>query len=100
MRNFKNRRLLSLLCALYETVHSDWGTLQAKLEATEHARTLFAAEQTKYESGSILENKLKEARDSLEKAFSEERSARLQLFQDYHAYDNAVQHGILNQEGA
>ncbi len=86
--------------ALYETVQADWGTLQAKLEATEHARTLFAAERTKHERGLISENKLKEARDSLEAAFSEERSARLQLFQDYHAYENAVQHGILDQGGA
>jgi len=86
--------------ALYKTVQSDLGTLQAKIEATDHERTLFAAEQTKYGRGLISENKLKEARDSLEKAFSEEKSARLQLFQDYHAYDNAVQHGILNQGGA
>jgi len=86
--------------ALYETVQADWGTLQAKIEATEHARTLYASAQAKYGRGLISENRLKEALDELETAFSEEKSARLQLFQDYHAYDNAVRHGILNQGGA
>ncbi len=85
---------------LYDTVQSDRGTVQAKSAAVAHARNLLAAAQTKYGLGLISGNALEEARDDFNTALSEEKSAQLQLFRDCHAYDNAVQHGILDQGGA
>lgn len=85
--------------ALYRTINDDRTTVQNKTEAVAYAETVLQSEKTRFDRGLISKNKLAEALDNLTAAQSELEGARLKLFQDYHAYQNAVNHGILNQGG-
>ena len=85
---------------LYRTIQDDRTALQSKLEAAAYQASVVQSEQTRYDRGLISKNKLTEAQDNLTAARSELEGARLKLFQDYHAYENAVNLGILSQGGA
>lgn len=85
---------------LYRTINDDRTAVQNKTEAVAYAETVLQSEKTRFDRGLISKNKLAEAQDNLTAAQSELEGARLKLFQDYHAYQNAVNLGILNQGGA
>lgn len=85
---------------LYRTINDDRIAVQNKTEAVDYAETVLQSEKTRFDRGLISKNKLAEAQDNLTAAQSELDGARLKLFQDYHAYQNAVNLGILNQRGA
>ena len=85
---------------LYRTINDDRIAVQNKTEAVDYAETVLQSEKTRFDRGLISKNKLAEAQDNLTAAQSELDGARLKLFQDYHAYQNAVNLGILNQGGA
>lgn len=85
---------------LYRTINDDRTAVQNKTEAAAYAETVLKSEQTRFDRGLISKNKLAEVQDSFTTAQSELEEARLKLFQDYHAYQNAVNLGILNQGGA
>ncbi len=86
--------------ALCRTVGTSRQTLASKIEAVRHEREVLETKRISYEKGMISKNKLLEAQDALDAAVSEEEAARLKLFQDYHAYENAMRLGIVMQEGA
>ncbi len=81
---------------LYRTIQTDRQTLETKGEDVAYARSVLANEQLRYDKGTIAKNTLEEARDDLRSALSAQESAKLQLFEDYHAYQNAVELGVLN----
>lgn len=85
---------------LCRTIADDRTAVRNKQEAAAYAETVLKSEQTRCDRGLISKNKLAEAQDNLTAAQSELEGARLKLFQDYHAYENAVNLGILNQGGA
>lgn len=59
-------------------------------------RDAYAADALKYEQGSISENALHTAEDDLKTAEEKVASAMIDLFSAYHAYDCAVEYGIVN----
>lgn len=85
---------------LYRNINDDRAAVQNKIEAVSYAETVLQSEQIRFDRGLISKNKLAEAQDNLTAARSELDGARLKLFQDYHAYENAVNLGIMNQGGA
>ena len=95
VQNFETR--FQTLC---RTIADDRTAALNKLEAVSYAETVFKSEQTRCERGLISQNKLAEAQDNLTAALSDLDGARLTLFQDYHAYQNAVNLGILSQGDA
>ncbi len=85
---------------LCRTIETSRLNLASKTEAAKHAADVLDAKQVSFDKGMISRNKLLEAKDALEAAVGEEEAARLKLFQDYLAYENATRRGILSQEGA
>lgn len=85
---------------LCRTIEDDRAAVENKKEAVAYAQTVLNSEQTRYDRGIISLNKLADAKDSLAAAQSELEGAKMTLYQDYHAYENAVKFGILNQGGA
>lgn len=85
---------------LYRTINDDRAAVRNKEEAVAYAGTVLHSEQVRFERGVISKNKLAEAQDDMTAAQSELAAARLKLFQDYNAYENAVNLGILSQGGA
>lgn len=59
-------------------------------------RASYAAQELKYQQGSISENTLLSARDTLQEAEETVESAKNDLFSAYNSYCWAVEHGILN----
>ena len=59
-------------------------------------KTSCAASELKYKQGTISQNALLDARDSLKEAEEKVQSAANDLFSSYNTYCWAVEHGVLN----
>ena len=91
VQNFETSfRLLYLQVGDYEQA------LQAAQAALDYQQESYAAQQLKYEQGSISQNALLTARDDLMAARDAVDTARLNLFSARNNYRWAVKYGILN----
>lgn len=81
---------------LYAQVQDYRQILSAAQTALACEQASYAAQELKYQQGSISENTLLSARDTLQEAEETVESAKNDLFSAYNSYCWAVEHGILN----
>lgn len=81
---------------LYAQVQDYRQILSAAQTALACEQASYAAQELKYQQGSISENALLSARDTLQEAEETVASAKNDLFSAYNSYCWAVEHGILN----
>ena len=81
---------------LYAQVQDYRQILSAAQPALACEQASYAAQELKYQQGSISENTLLSARDTLQEAEETVESAKNDLFSAYNSYCWAVEHGILN----
>lgn len=81
---------------LYAQVQDYRQILAAAQTALACEQASYAAQELKYQQGSISENALLSARDTLQEAEEAVASAQNDLFSAYNSYCWAVEHGILN----
>lgn len=81
---------------LYAQVQDYRQILAAAQTALACEQASYAAQELKYQQGSISENALLSARDTLQEAEETVASAKNDLFSAYNSYCWAVEHGILN----
>ena len=81
---------------LYAQVQDYKQILDAAKVALECEKTSCAASELKYKQGTISQNALLDARDSLKEAEEKVASAANDLFSSYNTYCWAVEHGVLN----
>ena len=81
---------------LYLQVKDCWQVLQAAQTALACEKDSYAADQLKYEQGTLSRNKLLEAEDELSAAQDKVDGAMIDLFTAYHNYRWAADCGILN----
>ena len=81
---------------LYLQVKDCWQVLQAAQTALACEKDSYAADQLKYEQGTLSRNKLLEAKDELSAAQDKVDGAIIDLFTAYHNYRWAADDGILN----
>lgn len=82
--------------SLYAQVQDYYQIWQASLVSLESEKLSYAAEELKYQQGTISHNALLTAQDELSDAQETVQSAANDLFSAYNTYCWAVQHGILN----
>ena len=81
---------------LYAQVQDYKQILDAARVSLECEKASCAASELKYKQGTISQNALLDARDSLEEAEEKVLSASNDLFSSYNTYCWAVEHGVLN----
>ena len=81
---------------LYAQVQDYMQILDAAKVSLECEKTSCAASELKYKQGTISQNALLDARDSLKEAEEKVQSAASDLFSSYNTYCWAVEHGVLN----
>jgi outer membrane protein TolC len=81
---------------LYAQVHDCKQILEAAKVALDHQQLSYQAAELRHQQGTISENALLDARDSLQEAEGKVKSAAYDLFSSYNNYCWAVQRGILN----
>ena len=81
---------------LYAQVQDYKQILDAAKVALECEKTACAASELKFKQGTISQNALLDARDSLKEAEEKVQSAANDLFSSYNTYRWAVEHGVLN----
>ena len=81
---------------LYAQVQDYKQILDAAKVSLECEKTSCAASELKFQQGTISQNALLDARDSLKEAEEKVRSASNDLFSSYNTYYWAVEHGVLN----
>ena len=81
---------------LYAQVQDYKQILDAAKVSLECEKTSCAASELKFQQGTISQNALLDARDSLKEAEEKVRSASNDLFSSYNTYCWAVEHGVLN----
>ena len=81
---------------LYAQVQDYMQILDAAKVSLECEKTSCAASELKFKQGTISQNALLDARDSLKEAEEKVQSAASDLFSSYNTYCWAVEHGVLN----
>ena len=81
---------------LYAQVQDYKQILDAAKVSLECEKTSCAASELKFKQGTISQNALLDARDSLKEAEEKVASAASDLFSSYNTYCWAVEHGVLN----
>ena len=81
---------------LYAQVQDYKQIYDAAKVSLECEKTSCAASELKYKQGTISQNALLDARDSLKEAEEKVQSAANDLFSSYNTYCWAVEHGVLN----
>ena len=81
---------------LYAQVQDYKQILDAAKVSLECEKTSCAASELKFKQGTISQNALLDARDSLKEAEEKVQSAASDLFSSYNTYCWAVEHGVLN----
>ena len=81
---------------LYAQVQDYKQILDAAKVSLECEKASCAASELKFQQGTISQNALLDARDSLKEAEEKVRSASNDLFSSYNTYCWAVEHGVLN----